>query len=123
MADIDINKAIRDQAQNDPEVLEHLNEMGEWNEDMGRRQAEKEGLSLTDEHWAVVHYLREHYARHGRAENGRELGDTLEKHFEDRGGRKWLYSLFPKGPVSQGSRIGGLPLPRYSEDEGFGFAQ
>ena len=41
----------------------------------------------------------------------RELGDMLESEFADRGGRKYLRSLFPGGPVAQGMRIAGLAVP------------
>nr|WP_201091533.1 hypothetical protein [Thiocystis minor] len=31
--------------------------------------------------------------------------------------------LFPQGPVTQGMRFAGLPVPAHSEDEGFGTAR
>jgi sulfur relay (sulfurtransferase) DsrC/TusE family protein len=44
----------------------------------------------------------------------------LEEKFCDNRGRKELYEMFPGGPVSQASRIAGLPLPPYSSDSSFG---
>ena len=44
----------------------------------------------------------------------------LEEEFAEQGGRKYLYRLFPGGPVSQGSRIARLPLPAYSSDRSCG---
>lgn len=95
-------------------------DLQEWDEEQGRRNAEQEGIELTSAHWEVVHCLRDYYLKQGPPENGRELGDMLDSEFADRGGRKYLRQLFPEGPVAQGMRIAGLPVPPYTEDEGFG---
>jgi len=33
----------------------------EWNEDIAREIAAKEGIELTDKHWDLVNYLRDEY--------------------------------------------------------------
>jgi tRNA 2-thiouridine synthesizing protein E len=91
-----------------------------WDEEQGRRNAERQGIALTEEHWEVVHSLRDYYLRHGPPDNGREVGELLATQFADRGGRRYLRRLFPEGPVRQGMLIAGLPVPPYTEDEGFG---
>ena len=91
-----------------------------WDKEQGQRNAEQEGIELTDEHWEVVHCLRDYYLEHGPIENGRELGDMLDDEFADQGGRKYLRRLFPEGPVAQGMRIAGLSVPPHTEDTGFG---
>jgi tRNA 2-thiouridine synthesizing protein E len=85
-----------------------------------KRLAEAEKIFLTDEHWAIINFLRERYRGHGDAKNARELLGELEENFTDGQGRRGLYELFPGGPVSQASRIAGLPLPPYSSDPSFG---
>jgi len=52
--------------------------------------------------------------------NARELHDALEERFHSRGGMKFLYDLFPGGPVTQGCRLAGLEPPAGSHEEGFG---
>ena len=32
----------------------------EWTEEIAEKIAEKEGVTLTDEHWAVIHFMREY---------------------------------------------------------------
>jgi tRNA 2-thiouridine synthesizing protein E len=113
---LDINKATT--LQHDPEGnmfgLEH------WSPLTAKRLAEAEGIFLTDEHWAIINFLRERYREHGNAKNARELLGELEENVSDGHGRRGLYELFPGGPVSQASRIAGLPLPPYSSDPSFG---
>ncbi len=98
-------------------------ELDNWDVETGRGIAASEGIELDDEHLAVVEYLRSYYLDNGPVEHGRELGDLLETRFADAGGRKYLRRLFPEGPVSQGMKIAGLPVPDNTEDAGFGTAR
>ena len=85
-----------------------------------REMAGKEGIELTDEHLGVVECLRDYYLELGEAENGRDLEEMLDEIFAGHGGRKYLWRLFPGGPVTQGMRLAGLPLPPHTGDKGFG---
>lgn len=92
-----------------------------WTPRVARSTAKAEGLALTDEHWEVVRALQEYFARHELRElNMRELHDALDERFHASGGMKYLYQLFPGGPIAQGSRIAGLHAPSVSIDRGFG---
>ncbi len=113
---LDINKALS--ARNDPEG--HMFGLAHWSPMFARQQAETEGIALADEHWAIVNYLRERYREHGDAKNAREIMRELEEKFTDGRGRGILYELFPGGPVSQASRIAGLPVPPHASDPSFG---
>ena len=86
--------------------------------------AATDGLELGGDHWEVVHALQEFFARHEeQVINTRELHDALDEKFHAKGGLKYLYTLFPGGPVAQGCRIAGLEPPAGSLDEGFGSVQ
>jgi TusE/DsrC/DsvC family sulfur relay protein len=98
-------------------------ELQSWDKEQARQLAREEGIELTEAHFEVIQQLRDYYLEYGYVESGRELGDMLEYEFANRGGRKYLRILFPNGPVTQGMRIAGLPVPAYSEDEGFGTAR
>jgi TusE/DsrC/DsvC family sulfur relay protein len=98
-------------------------ELDNWDIETGRRIAASEGIELDDARLRVVNSLRDYYLEHGLAENGRELGDMLDERFSAEGGRKYLRELFPEGPVAQGMKIAGLPVPRHTEDQGFGTAR
>lgn len=92
-----------------------------WTREIALRVARAEGLDLGDSHWKAVRALQEYYVRHQDASiNLRELHDALDEHFHTKGGRKFLYELFPGGPVAQGCRIAGLKAPAGATDKGFG---
>ena len=85
-----------------------------------REMANKEGIVLTDEHLGVIECLRDYFLEFGEAEKGRDLEEMLDEVFAGHGGRKYLWQLCPSGPVTQGTRIAGLPVPPHSGDKGFG---
>jgi len=118
---LDINKLTDPRyANSDPEG--HMFGLPPWSPLTAQRQAEAEGLQLTEKHWEIVIYLRERYREHGSAGSAREILRELQEKFSD-GGKRSLYELFPGGPVSQASRIAGLPLPPYASDASFGSVQ
>ncbi len=83
--------------------------------------ARAEGLTLGDDHWEAVRALQSYFARHEEiAVNLRELHDALDEKFHGQGGRRYLFQLFPGGPVAQGCRIAGLKAPAGASDRGFG---
>lgn len=96
-----------------------------WSVDEAHQMAAAEGLQPGDNHWEAVRALQEYFARHeeGQVVNARELHDALDEKFHDRGGMKYLYRLFPGGPVAQGCRLAGLEPPAGSVDRGFGSVQ
>jgi len=117
---LDINKIIRDDRLLDSDPEGNMFGLDRWSPGVAQHLAEAEGIILTDEHWEIIICLRERYRHHGLAASGMELLRELEERFCDNQGRKRLYELFPGGPVTQASRIGGLPLPPYSNDRSFG---
>ena len=93
----------------------------DWTDDDALETATEEGLVLTEDHFDVIHALQEFYSRHELKQiNVRELHDALEEKFHYKGGMKYLYDLFPSGPVAQGCRMAGLQAPAGAVDKGFG---
>jgi tRNA 2-thiouridine synthesizing protein E len=88
-----------------------------------REMAGKEGIALTNEHLGVIECLRDYFLEFGEAKKGRDIEEMLDEIFAGHGGRKYLWHLFPHGPVTQGMRIAGLPVPPHTEDAGFGTAR
>jgi len=94
--------------------------LAEWSEEVAQRLADEENIALSKEHWDVIHFLRDHYQRCGPCPSGRAVLKLLEENFIRHGNKKYLYHLFPRGPVVQACKIAGLPQPPYSADASFG---
>jgi tRNA 2-thiouridine synthesizing protein E len=81
-----------------------------YSDEVASAIAAAEGITLGDDHWAVINYLRDQYREHGQTPNYRnmlkDLADLLP-HQDS----KTLYDLFPGGPAKQGVRVAGLPRP------------
>ena len=88
----------------------YLRRLEDWSEDFVRALARQEDLTLTEEHWAVIRFLREFYAEHGVQAQVR----VMIRHFTEiwgpeRGSNHYLHELFPRGgPQKQGNRLAGL---------------
>ncbi|HHJ17324.1 MAG TPA: TusE/DsrC/DsvC family sulfur relay protein [Gammaproteobacteria bacterium] len=107
--------AMLDRAGNFPFAPEH------WDEDDALNLARQEGLELGPDHWAELRALQEYCAHHDCGKYSvRELHDALDEKFHNQGGYKYLYRLFPQGPIAQGCRLAGLEPPAGAIDSGFG---
>ena len=116
----DINKLVMADTMSPCDAEAYLNDMEAWSEDQARKMAHDEGIDLTDEHMDVICYLRDHFSECGPDKNARSLLKAMEEAYVERGGRKYLYHLFPRGPVTQGCRFAGLPTPAGNLDLSFG---
>lgn len=114
----DINKMIQERA-TDPD-FPHA--PLEWSRENAKQIAREEGLELTEDHWEAIRALQHYYAQHedDTVINLRELHDALDEHFHPKGGLKFLYTLFPGGPIAQSCRLAGLKAPFMATDPSFG---
>jgi tRNA 2-thiouridine synthesizing protein E len=91
----------------------NLMELHRWNSHLAEHLAAKEGIQLTEEHWEVLNFLREFYFTYGVSPMVKILMKYMAEDIDpQRASKDYLYSLFPKGPSRQGSRIAGLPAPQ-----------
>ena len=91
-----------------------------WSRKKSTQLAMREGISLTDQHWHVIDYLRKLYLKNGLPRFARTTARALNRRFAPQGGSKYLYSLFAGGPVTQGSRLANLRAPANATDVSFG---
>ena len=90
-----------------------------WTRTIAEDRAQQEGLELSDDHWQAIRAVQEYFARN-EVPRVRELHDALDEKFHSQGGIKYLYLLFPAGPVAQGCRLAGLQAPAGTTDKSFG---
>ena len=90
-----------------------LDDIGEWTEAIAEAIAEREGVSLTSDHWDVIHEVRAYFADYGVVPEQRILMKLMKEKFgADRGTQTYFYQLFPQGVLKQGNKIAGLPRPK-----------
>lgn len=77
-----------------------------WNRDIALAIARDEGIDeMTDQHWAVVEFLRSYWQQNDLAPPVRLLCK------ESNVGVRDIYKLFRSGPAKGACRIAGLPRP------------
>lgn len=114
----DINKLIGDPVTHPDFPYAPL----DWTREDAIKAARAENLELTETHWEVIRALQSFYAHHEDTNviSLRELHDALDEHFHLQGGLKYLYTLFPGGPIAQSCRLAGLKAPFMASDPSFG---
>ena len=89
-----------------------LVDLKDWTKEIAEQMAEGDDVTLTDEHWDVINFLRDYYEEYQVAPAVRVLTKAIKKKFgKEKGNSKYLYELFPYGPGKQGCRFAGLPKP------------
>ncbi|MCB1691786.1 MAG: TusE/DsrC/DsvC family sulfur relay protein [Pseudomonadales bacterium] len=89
-----------------------LRRLSDWSPEVAERLAENEGIELTEAHWAVIHIVRDYYARYRISPATRVLVRLVrEKLGEDQGRSIYLMQLFTGKPAKLVSKIAGLPKP------------
>jgi tRNA 2-thiouridine synthesizing protein E len=82
----------------------YLTDFSEWNKDIAKQLAEKEGITLTPEHWKVIEYVQDKFKKNEpisiRSVKNSGVIDIKE-----------LYRLFPGGPLKKATLIAGVPKP------------
>jgi tRNA 2-thiouridine synthesizing protein E len=96
----------------------YLINLDDWSEEFVRILAREENLTLTDEHWQVVRFIRDYYQQHRVQPQVR----VMIRHFTEqwgaqKGSNHYLHEIFPKGgPQKQGNRLAGIRRTRASTD-------
>jgi len=98
-----------------------IEEFNAWTENDAVKLARTEGIELTDKHFEVIRFMRVHFENVGaEMPKAHEFMSTLKEQFSEEGGLKYLYLLFPGGPLSQGFRFAGIPVPKDAKNMSFG---
>jgi len=79
----------------------------EWDKDIADLLAKvEEGIdALTEDHWAVINYIREYYLEKSLAPMVRKICKTTGFKL------KYIFELFPSGPAKGACKLAGLPKP------------
>lgn len=89
----------------------YLVEPEAWNEEVARELAGEIGITLGDDHWDVIRFMRDYHAEHQVAADARHVIKHLEHRYPG-AGRKRLFELFPYGYPAQACKVAGMKRPR-----------
>lgn len=85
----------------------------DFSEDAVQAIAAEQGIALTDDHWAIINFLRAKYQEDGHTPNLRNMMKLLEEEqvIADVSSAR-MFDLFPDGGAAkQGVKIAGLTKP------------
>jgi tRNA 2-thiouridine synthesizing protein E len=85
--------------------------LDDWEKDVAEAIAAAEGLTLTQDHWDVIEYLRDAFINHnGEQPNNRAILKAMQDKWTGRKvDNKTLFDLFPGNPSKQAGKVAGLP--------------
>jgi tRNA 2-thiouridine synthesizing protein E len=83
----------------------------DWDKQVAEVIAAAEGLTLTQDHWDVIEFLRDAYFNHNAEQpNNRTILKAMQDQWPGRKvDNKTLFDLFPGNPSKQAGKIAGLP--------------
>ena len=90
----------------------HVNDEGfltdrtEWDDALATVLAAQIGITLTDEHWNAIRFLRKDFEEKGETATLRRVSTVGGI------GIKQLFTLFPQKPAKKMAYIAGLPKPQ-----------
>jgi TusE/DsrC/DsvC family sulfur relay protein len=88
----------------DVNVEGYFTDPSQWTKEIAFEIAKEEGIVLTDQHFAIIDFLRKKFA----------AGEALSIRSINHSGIidvKTFYQLFPGAPLRKASKIAGIPKP------------
>lgn len=90
----------------------YLSSLNDWNPEVAEALALAEGITLNDQHWAVITALQAFYQQFEIAPTMRILVKHIKTTLgEEKGNSIYLMQLFPPSPAKIAAKIAGLPRP------------
>ena len=78
----------------------------QWSDELGEELARLIGITMTDEHWKLIRFLRDDYAAQGETATLRRASTQTGVPV------KTLFTLFPVKPAKKMAYVAGLPKPK-----------
>ncbi len=91
----------------------HLIDRNKWSTDVAIELAKSDQIELSDEHWAIIAAVQKIYDNTGDTPPMRLLIKNLRQELNDDIDSRYLYRLYPDGPVRLASKHAGLPKPKH----------
>lgn len=90
----------------------HLLNVSEWTPAVAEQLALRDGVTLAEQHWQLIEFVRDYHADYGIAPGMRLLVTALRKRLlVEQANSRYLYRLFPDSPAKQLACYAGFPKP------------
>lgn len=89
----------------------HLQVAEDWSPELARWLAVRDGIELDEDHWWLIEFVREYHLRYGNPPLMRTVIAALKQSRPDAADSRFLYRLFPDGPIRLACKYAGLPPP------------
>ena len=86
----------------------YLCNLDDWNPTLAEAIAERDGITLTSDHWEIMDFFRDYYQEYAITPARRVLSKKLGK---DKANVQRIYTLFTDSPSKQICKLAGLPKP------------
>jgi TusE/DsrC/DsvC family sulfur relay protein len=84
----------------------------DWSREAAEHIAQIMNIKMTEAHWVVINFVREHFEQSQSVPEARHCLKALRESLgQDKATRKFLYSLFPYGYGQQACKIAGMRKP------------
>lgn len=92
----------------------HLLDFSIWTDQIGTLLAEQDGIELNKKHWQIINLVRDIYLKTNTTPPMRLLIKAIKININaEIANSRYLYQLFPDGPVRLASKFAGLPKPKH----------
>ena len=89
-----------------------LRDLNDWSEAVAVELAEVDAITLTDDHWEIIHLVRDYYETYRLFPQNRVLVKRIGRAFgREKGTSIHLMTLFSGKPARVIARVAGLPKP------------
>ncbi|WP_455207207.1 TusE/DsrC/DsvC family sulfur relay protein [Kaarinaea lacus] len=105
---------MRSQTQTIRDTEGYIVDPDDWNESLAQQLAAEEALTLDDNYWPVLNFMRLYWTEHHVAPDVRHVIKFLsdELGLDKKQTKQHLFKLFPYGYVKQACKIAGMQRPR-----------
>ena len=92
----------------------YLFDTDDWSKDFAAIVAEEEGITLDDQYWSVIDFIRGYFDEHQVAPDVRHVTRNIAVVHEHskKEAKKILFDMFPYGYVKQACKLAGMKKPR-----------
>ncbi len=91
----------------------HLLNRQDWNKKVAKELAASDNIELTEDHWQLITVIQKIFDATGDTPPMRLLIKLLRQEINSEVDSRYLYRLYPNGPVRYASKHAGLPKPKH----------